>query len=185
MIASVKPETFPKLNFPKPFDLKTFEKGRCYYVSVKLDGIRAVYYNGELYNKCWEIIPDKFCQETLEFSKSNLACLPNGAEGVLNHDFGETCDTSYRFTKIGNILYDRRAYLQSEPCYVKNYNNKFTQSFSNSRLFHIKEIPVFDLAEIYGYLSKWTKEGYSGLIIKQFGDTYQSTKTWRLEPDCL
>ena len=182
--ALIRPETFPKLNQPKPFNPANFKKGYCYYLSVKLDGIKAIYYNNTLYNRQWQAIPHDFYQKTLGFSKSNLVDLPNGTEGVLNYDFSETNDTSYRFTVINNIFFNKKTYLQSKPTsYTEIYNDKFTRSLTHPQLFFVRLILVFDLAEVYGYLAKWTQEGYSGVIIEELGDTYLSSKLWKLEPD--
>lgn len=169
------------IQLAKPFELR-----KCHFpchISPKLDGLRAVYKNGEFYSRAGNIFVGlSSLKSEMEDLMQQLAmpCQFDGELMVDGEHFNEISGKIRAFTEADNAHYHIFDMPSSEYTQTARlaFLDMIALRFNYPHITFVPHTTVMSVDAISTKYAEYLADGYEGAIVKQENGVYQDSRTW-------
>ncbi|MCL9774949.1 DNA ligase [Vibrio methylphosphonaticus] len=162
-----KPVLVSAINYHQELEVSS------YYVSEKLDGIRAIWTGSKLVTRSGRVLnaPDWFISELPDISVEGELWAGRGQFSKVQRTVLDTVPNDEQWQEIQYMLFDAPGHIgKFEQRY--QFLTAFCQSFSGSHLKCVEQMSFDSHKELQHYLESLTSVGSEGLMLKQKGERY-------------
>ena len=173
--------TLPHLQRPIKLRRRMWREGTCYLVSEKMDGIRAYWWQGQLWSRQGLPIPNAHIQAAVASWG-----LPDGVDGEL---CCRGADGRISLAAAQSVVMSHNSTAPFEFHAFASITDRFDELGSFAQRipqFHtVKQRPVGSLDEALARLDAIALRGGEGICIKEAGKPYAMARCFKLKPHYL
>lgn len=147
--------------------------------SPKIDGIRALVFDGCIFSRNWKLIPNKFIQESVDWDRYN------GLDGELvvgdpsNSEVFRTTSSGVRSVSgepdFSFIVFDN--FLDINKGYADRIDGVFDHIDQNSRIEIINNTPIMNEEELLNHEEKFLVQGFEGAMLRDPNGLYKNGRS--------
>ncbi|MGF1747879.1 DNA ligase [Vibrio cionasavignyae] len=162
-----KPAVVNAINYHQELDISS------YYVSEKLDGVRAIWTGSKLVTRSGRVLnaPDWFTSELPDISVEGELWAGRGQFSKVQQTVLDTVPNNEQWLDIHYMLFDAPGHMgKFEQRY--QFLNSFCEGLSGTHLRCVEQMSFDTHKDLQHYLESLTSAGSEGLMLKQKGELY-------------